>query len=128
MNKNFLNEDKILFATYGTLKVGRGNSYLLNDAKYLGTHQTNADYTMYDGGYPIVEREGTTPIHIEVYEAKDKETIKNIFSLEGCTGVQGHKRNWYDFDEVDTPFGKAVMFVMDKGKGGRQKIVANGNW
>lgn len=116
----------MIFATYGTLKFGYSNHYLLKDAKFLGEWKTNPHYTMYGGGFPIVERGGTDSMQVELYKTDDEHTIHNVNSLEGCTGIQHHEDNWYDFDYLDTPHGKAVIFVMNHA--GRREVIKNGLW
>jgi len=128
MSKNYLNQNKVLFAVYGTLKENRSNHGVLGNAVKLGNCKTSPSYTLFDGGFPIVERDGSTPITIEVFETSDEKTINRVFSLEGCTGIKGHPENWYDFDEIETPFGKAVLFVMNKNKSQRLNIIENGTW
>lgn len=121
--------DKTIFAVYGTLKKPYGNHYLLNGAKFLGTHVTNPNYTLFDGGFPVVERGGETAIHCELYETNNPSQIQRVFDLEGCSSqVQGHSSNWYDFDRIETPHGEAVMFVMDNGTSGRKSILNSGVW
>ena len=121
--------DKVIFAVYGTLKQGHYNHYLLEGAKPLGTHITEPQYSLFDGGFPVVERGGDTAIHCELFEATDKDMIKNIFRLEGCPSrVQGHPTNWYDFDKIQTPHGEAVIFVMDKGTSNRSQLIESGIW
>jgi gamma-glutamylcyclotransferase (GGCT)/AIG2-like uncharacterized protein YtfP len=124
---------KRLFLVYGTLKAGHGNGeYYMGhpSTKFLGEFTTPPNYTLYDGGYPIVERQGNTSIQGELYEVSDTESIDGIFGLEGChSQIQGHLNNtFYDFDMVDTPHGKAVMFVMDKGRSKRNHIIQSGKW
>jgi len=121
--------NKKLIATYGTLRQGQSNHYIMGDAKLLGVTNTTAKYTMYGKTkfFPIVRREGNTSIQIEVYEVTNENTIQNIYSLEGYKGVQGSSRNWYDVDIVDTEFGKAEMFVMDNNNS-NSDIIENGNW
>lgn len=119
----------VLFAVYGTLKAAYGNHRLLRTATPKGEFQTEPVYTLFDGGFPIVERGGTTSIHCELYYTDDQEVIRNVFGLEGCSSqTKGNPNNWYDIDEIDTPHGKAVIFVMDKGRGDRTRIVESGNW
>lgn len=118
-----------IFAVYGTLKAAYGNHRLLRTAESLGTFKTEPVYTLFDGGFPIVEREGSTSIHCELYKTEDPAVIQNVFGLEGCSSqTKGNPNNWYDIDEIDTPHGKAIIFVMDKGISQRSRIVKSGNW
>lgn len=119
---------KKIFAVYGTLKRKYSNNRYLGNAKFLGEYKTEPKYTLFDGGFPIVERGGNTSVHIELFETDSPAAIHNVNSLEGCTGVKGHPDNWYDIDHVETPFGIADMFVMDKGEGRRSQVVESGLW
>lgn len=119
---------KHLFFVYGTLKQGYGNNRLLQTAKFLGNAITPAEYTLYNGGFPIVERGGETAIKGEVYETDDEQIIKRVYGLEGYSGKPHADDNWYDVDRIETPFGEAEMFVMDKGKSGRTNILTSGLW
>lgn len=126
-----MNEDFLVFV-YGTLKSTHGNyrHYLQGKSKFLGNFETPPEYTLFDGGFPIVERQGNTSIKGEVYAVRDKHVLYDIYSLEGYSGKPtkdgGH--NWYDTDKIKTPYGEAEIFVMDKGKSNRTKIVESGNW
>jgi len=125
--KNF----KKLFIVYGTLKKGYGNNRLLQNehSKYLGECVTPPEYTLFDGGFPVVERGGETSIHGEVWEVSSPDVENSLNSLEGYSGVPHSSRNWYDVDEnIPTPFGKASMYVMDEGKSGRNHILQSGKW
>jgi len=120
---------KKILAVYGTLKLKYSNNYLLENSKFLGEFKTEPNYTLYGGGFPIIEREGNTPIHVELFEVNDYNVLKNVQSLEGFSGVKGHHSNWYDVDDdIITPYGMATMFVMDKGKSGRNRIIKTGIW
>lgn len=118
-----------IFAVYGTLKQAYGNHRLLRTAESLGTFQTKPEYTLFDGGFPVVERNGETSIHCELYKTEDPNVIQNVFDLEGCSSqTKGHPDNWYDIDLIDTPHGEAIIFVMDKGRSRRTEVVESGNW
>lgn len=69
--------------TYGTLKKGDYNHYLLKNADYLGEATTDPQFTMLHlGGFPGIVGKGNTPIHGEVYEV-DEPTLKRLDRLEG---------------------------------------------
>ena len=125
-----MKRNEAIFFVYGTLKQGHGNHRCLgNNAEFLGEYGTDAKYTLFNGGFPVVEREGTTSIKGELYKVTNPEDVASVFRLEGCVSQkQGHPTNWYDFDEIDTKAGKAVMFVMNKGKSQRNEILKNGIW
>lgn len=125
-------EEGVLFFFYGSLlqdfynykSVVKGNSFL------YGKYKTEPIYTMYDGPYPKVERHGETAISGEVHFIIDPSIINHIFKLEGCESrIQGHHSNWYDFDaNVKTPWGNAIIFVMDKVNDPNKKIILSGSW
>jgi len=124
-----MKKNKCLFFVYGTLKEGFHNHRVLGKAKFLGEFTTQPKYTLFDGGFPVVERNGETVIKGELWLSEDSNAIQDVFDLEGCSSqIQGHPSNWYDFDKIDTPEGEAVMFVMNKGKSGRSQILNNGIW
>lgn len=118
------------FFVYGTLKKGKHNNGVMGDSKFLGTAKTEPVYTLFDGGFPIVERGGNTAISGEVFETENEATINRIFNLEGCSKEQHNPRSWYDYDKIETPYGEAVIFVMNEGRSGRgQHLVLNsGVW
>jgi len=119
---------KKIFGVYGTLRRGYGNNRCLGDAKFLGEFKTEPNYTLFDGGFPVCERGGNTSIHIELFETDNPEIISDVNSLEGCTGIKGHPANWYDVDYINSPYGIATIFVMNKGTSGRNKILETGKW
>jgi len=117
----------VIFAVYGTLKKGFGNNALLRNEEFLGSFKTPAEYTLYEGGFPIVERNGKTAIQCELYRTSNEAVIRNVFGLEGCRSqTKGHADNWYDIDFIETPYGEATMFVMDSA--GRKTTEPSGNW
>ena len=48
--------------------------------------------------------------------------------MEGYSGVRNHPQNSYDTIDIDTPWGKANMFVMDTERGTEEDIIKNGDW
>lgn len=131
--KQSIMEDKFeqLLIVYGTLKSGYGNNRLLDNehSELVASNvETEPIYTLYDGGFPVVERGGTTSIKGELWRVKDKDVLNKIHSLEGCTGIPNHPKNWYDIDVQETPYGKAYIYVQNKGKSGRTQIVESGKW
>lgn len=122
--------ENCLFFCYGTLKKGYGNHEgRLSDAKALGEFTTESKYTLFDGGFPVVEREGNTAVQGELYLSNNPRKIQSVFDLEGCSSQKQHDpSNWYDYDLIETPYGKAVFFVMDKDKSGRTKVLNSGKW
>lgn len=69
--------------TYGTLKKGFGNHYLLKDSSFLGEVKTLPEFTMISlGGFPGILTGGHTSISGEVYEV-NTETLAKLDRLEG---------------------------------------------
>lgn len=119
----------VLYFVYGSLKSQYGNHRVLgNNPEFKGEFSTKEIYTLFDGGFPVVERGGETSIKGELYLVSDKEDILNVFSLEGSTPIQGSSENWYDWDKISTPHGEAVIFVMNEGASGRKDILESGEW
>lgn len=118
---------KKLIFVYGTLKKNHGNNRVMGDSKFLGTHTTEPKFTLYGGGFPFVKSSGETPITGEVYEVTDKETLRDIYGLEGYSGVRGAKSNWYDTTDTETEFGTAELFVIHETPSGRPQI-ESGVW
>lgn len=130
MNNSKQKTEPVLFFVYGTLKKGWGNhEYHLKGSESLGDFATEPIYTLHDGGFPIVERGGETSIKGELYRTDNEKQISDTFALEGCSSrTKGHSSNWYDIDYIETPHGKAVIFVMDKGKSRRNDVLPSGIW
>lgn len=119
------------FLVYGTLKRNHGNNRLLQapGVEFVGTVETEPKYTLFDGGFPVVERGGNTSIKGELFKVDNPEVVRSVNALEGYTGERGNPDNWYDTDEVVLANGiVADMFVMDKGQSRRTTIVESGEW
>ena len=121
----------ILIAVYGTLRHGRGNwkAYLEHRAELLGTYRTEPKFTMFTtGGFPIVTTYGDTSIEYEVFKVDSNYTLDRVHRLEGCTGIPGDSRNWYDIMPIETPHGTAYMYVQHDYQGMPDHIIKSGNW
>lgn len=122
---------KLIFC-YGTLCANFGNHQVIKDktTKYLGEAETLPEYTIYAGGFPIVERSGTTSIKGEVYEVNDEHVLDHVYSLENYSGVPNKYggKNWYDVDTILTKFGECEIFVQNAGQSGRNKKIDSGDW
>lgn len=124
-----MEKNECIFFCYGTLKEGFNNHRCLGkEREYLGEFRTESNYTLFDGGFPVVERGGETAIEGELYKVTNEHDISRVFSLEGCSQVAGAHNSFYDFEEIDTPKGKAIIFVMNKGKSDRSKKLESGIW
>lgn len=120
-------EQPFIFAVYGTLKRGFGNNRLLADAKFIGTHTTEPEYTMYSsGGFPIVKTGGETSIKCELFATTDPAVINHVNMLEGYRG-KDDPNNWYDRKTINTAFGDAEMYVMHEVPS-RMPVVEGGEW
>jgi gamma-glutamylcyclotransferase (GGCT)/AIG2-like uncharacterized protein YtfP len=123
---------EVIFFVFGTLKRGFGNHYGRLDGKtveYLGEHVTEPKFTMYSmGGFPGMLAGGSTAIHGELFRTKDREVIKRVCSLEGCTGIKGHTGNWYDIESIETPHGTAYMFLFRNKESKGLPIINSGVW
>jgi gamma-glutamylcyclotransferase (GGCT)/AIG2-like uncharacterized protein YtfP len=125
-----LKDNKMLLFSYGTLMMNYGNyqRILKDNSEFLGTFETEPVYTLFDGGFPIVERNGNTSIKGELHYTEYSEVINRVFALEGCSKTQHNPNSWYDYDLIETPYGTAVIFVMDKNKSGRNNKIESGIW
>ena len=125
-----LKEDKMLLFSYGTLMKNYGNyrNILENNSEFLGTFETQSIYTLFDGVFPIVERNGNTSIKGELHYCNHAETINRVFALEGCSKTQNNPNSWYDYDLIETPYGTAIIFVMDENKSSRTNKLESGIW
>lgn len=120
--------EKTLFFVYGTLRRSEGNSQIFKhfNAEWLGNHTTEAEYTMYShGGFPSVAEKGKTSIVGEVWSTDNPDCVKRIHGLEGYSGTPGSSSNWYDAKQIDTPYGKAWMFIMNDYHSGE---ISSGDW
>lgn len=119
---------KKLIFVYGTLKKGFGNHRVMGDSKLLGEVNIKG-FRMYSlGGYPALTL-GNNEIKGEVYEVTDENTLKNIYRLEGYSGVRDSSSNWYDTTDVDTKYGKAELFYMkNENEFNNRPVVTDGIW
>lgn len=124
-----MKNEKYIFFCYGSLKKGFHNHHVLGNPKFLGEFTTEPIYTLFNGGFPIIERDGNTAIKGELYELENDYNIQSVFDLEGCSSrIKGDSNNWYDYDFLSTDWGKAIIFVMNKGKSKRTNILESGIW
>lgn len=121
-----------LVCVYGTLRRGNGNyrSLLEGKGEYLGTFRSDPAYTMYGrrAGFPVVVDKGDTSIEYEVFKVTDRNVLENLHSLEGCSGIPGNERNWYDISPITTPVGEGWMYVMHESNRSADSIIESGNW
>lgn len=124
-------KEATLLAVYGTLRAGCGNDHYLKhpSVELLGEAKTVPQFTMTSmGGFPVVKTEGNNSIQIEVYKVSDSSVLKKVDRLEGYTGIRDHKDNWYNTVDVETPFGKAKMYVMSPDRYPNLPVIESGDW
>lgn len=118
-------EFKQLVAVYGTLKRGKSNHELLEDATFLG-EQMISGFTMYtNGAYPAVVP-GNGEIKVEVYSI-NQSIRRQLDILEGFTGRRGSPQNHYDIMEIRTQYGKAWLYIYSRRPEG-WAIIENGEF
>ncbi|WP_319536078.1 gamma-glutamylcyclotransferase [uncultured Vibrio sp.] len=92
-----------LVFVYGTLRKGEYNHHYLSSAQFLGLHESDAQYTLYDlGPYPGVS-EGHRSVQGEVYMIDD-DTLVALDKLEDVP-VE------YRRESISTPFGQAWIYL-----------------
>lgn len=129
-----INEENpyVMIAAYGTLRKSCGNyrAILEGNSEYLGTYLTDKSYTMYGlhNGFPIVCDHGDTAIEYDLFRVTDPQVLRRVHSLEGCTGIPGHSRNWYDIQAIENEdHGTAYMYVQHQ-EFEKDNIIESGNW
>ncbi len=100
----------INIAVYGTLRKGQGNNPCLMGSKMLGTHQLKGYSMVSLGGFPAIEKEEGGSVLVEVYEC-GPEAEQRCNRLEGYD-PDATTHSFYDREEIDTPFGAAVVYTM----------------
>lgn len=107
---------------YGTLKKGFHNNQLLGNSEFLGQFKTEPRFTMFSfGGFPAVSIGGTTPIKGEIYQIQEEGVLDTLDRLEGHP-------NWYKRERIDTPFGKAWIYIMPSEPIKNLPLVSDGDW
>ncbi|MCV5331688.1 gamma-glutamylcyclotransferase, partial [Escherichia coli] len=92
-----------LIFVYGTLRKGEYNHHYLSSAQFLGLHETDAQFSLYDvGSYPALS-EGQRSIQGEVYLIDD-DTLVALDKLEDVP-VE------YCRESIATPFGQAWIYL-----------------
>ena len=127
-----INQDcpSVLVAVYGTLRNKCANHSVLGDSECLGTHRSEKKYSMYGrrAGFPILTH-GNDSIVYEVYKVENPSILKSLHALEGCTGIPGHPSNWYDLEEIETPHGKAYIYIQPNYNPiDPSSIISTGDW
>jgi len=121
------NNEKELYAVYGTLKKGFGNHRILN-RNPLKT-ETIKGFKMYsNGGFPmIVESENKNDeITIEIYQVSESETKYRLDRLEGYSPEQD--QGMYLRRKVTTSLGEAWIYIWNCSISQNLQHVENGNF
>ena len=93
-------------AVYGTLRLGFGLNYVLEDSTFLGQVRAALPYSMYDtGGFPaLVHSTQESPLTFEVYEVDDA-TLRMLDVVEGVPTL-------YDRESLTLPrYGEVGVYV-----------------
>lgn len=110
-----------LVFVYGSLKKGFGNHRLLAESQMVDNHVTEPKFSMYSlGAFPCVVPRGDTAIHGELY-AVDDETLRRLDALEGVP-------NFYQRHTINTMYGDAIMYVINKGREAEDRKIYSGVW
>jgi gamma-glutamylcyclotransferase (GGCT)/AIG2-like uncharacterized protein YtfP len=114
-------------AVYGSLRKGLGNSGLLNTSKQIGRFETEPIYTMLDlGSFPGLIKNGTTSVIVEVYEVS-ADILRRLDQLEGFRG-SNETNNFYNREKIETPYGEAYIYLLNRKNMGNTSIVKSGDW
>lgn len=94
---------------YGTLKTGGYNHSLMGNSKSLGEAITvGANYTMRDGGFPMVAAQGDSHVKGELFEVTDLAVLQHLDWLEG---VPHHFDRHYALFSVGDNVYNGFMYV-----------------
>jgi gamma-glutamylcyclotransferase (GGCT)/AIG2-like uncharacterized protein YtfP len=105
---------------YGTLLRGEVNHHLLAQAEYLGSHRTQACFSLYLlRAYPGAVRGGATAILGEVY-AVDHAGLRRLDRLEDYPSL-------YDRRLLATPYGRAWIYLF-RGSVRDRPLIPGGDW
>ncbi len=108
-----------LVFVYGTLRQGEYNHHYLSSAQFLGLHESEAQFTLYDlGPYPGVS-EGQQSVQGEVYMIDD-DTLAALDILEDVP-VE------YRRESISTPFGEAWIYIYQDTEQLTEEI-GSGDW
>lgn len=123
------NERKLCFI-YGSLlgpsdlETGEGafgNHGVIINAKFLGEHITDPEFTMVSlSAFPGVIEKGDTSIIGEVYEVTD-EIFARLDMLEGYPTFYGRK-------QIKTAYGDAWIYLLPNNYLNKYTKIGSGNW
>ncbi|MEM7563489.1 MAG: gamma-glutamylcyclotransferase family protein [Pseudomonadota bacterium] len=96
---------KSLVFVYGTLKQGQRNYGFVEAAEYMGNHQTEPAFTMYEfDDYPAVTEWGVDSIYGELYRV-NRNQFRKLDELEWYP-------RFYQRIKIKTHLGLAWMYVV----------------
>jgi gamma-glutamylcyclotransferase (GGCT)/AIG2-like uncharacterized protein YtfP len=130
LTKNNKKKEEIMkVAVYGTLRKGQRASYVLKNANYLGTFQSEPIYLMFtpSNTYPAIKEGGYTSVTFEVYDNIDKKTLSQLDGIEGYYSKNA-VNNLYNRKHIDTPFGRAIIYVYNKEIPNNPAMIESGDW
>jgi len=122
-----MSKEKIF--VYGTLLKGCSNHpYFLSEAKKLGSHTTEPEFTMLHlGGFPGVVANGNTAIVGEVYEVTEQQ-LEGIDHLEGYNS-ENPQFGLYNKKQINTPWGPAWIYIYNARRDiSDSQIIHSGSW
>lgn len=108
-----------LVFVYGTLREGESNHHYLKSAEFLGHHETDAQFALFDlGPYPALSL-GEKKVVGEIYLI-DEATLQALDQLEDVP-VE------YRRESITTPFGQAWIYLYQDTEQLSEEI-ASGDW
>ncbi len=125
MQKNVINTKKLV-AVYGTLLSGCSNhKNFLRDANFEGEFWTEPSYKLFSNSnetYPYLMKGGNTSVKMEVYGFHGKYIEDALDSLEGVS------HGLYDKGSINTPQGKAILYVRNEKMWESDPLIVSGDW
>ena len=116
-----------LIAVFGSLRKGFHNHYILGNSELVGEFNSAPEFKMLSacGGFPYLVKDANgRSIKMEVYRVTDPQTSNRVDRLEGFIS-KGNPHNFYDKDEIQTPFGTAEFYFNHDASGPE---VISGDW
>lgn len=131
--KKEIPDEKILIGVYGFLRKGMVNHEQLDDAECVGIYETEPSFTLYNiEGFPCLSEKGSHSVVIEVYNVERAifQSLEWHNNLEGNTLDYTNNYEVYKLKYMNTPFGKAYMFLLDESIVNKKNgtIIEDGNW
>ena len=118
---------KMQVAVYGTLMNGHIRHSALENAKLLGTFQTEPKFNMYahSNNYPFLTKEGGTSITMEVYQFTDKNILNRLDDIEGVRPSGG---GLFVREKMNTPYGPSEFYYMTEESNSGAVRIESGDW